>query len=64
MDLETNVTETIASKTTNAVDLDIHYEKGFVYWSDVRAKKISRYKYYCIHNTIINYFRINKQRVK
>ncbi|VDI61717.1 Hypothetical predicted protein [Mytilus galloprovincialis] len=42
MDLETNVTETIASKTTNAVDLDIHYEKGFVYWSDVRAKKISR----------------------
>ncbi|CAC5413279.1 LRP5_6 [Mytilus coruscus] len=42
MDLETNVTETIASKTNNAVDLDIHYEKGFVYWSDVRAKKISR----------------------
>ncbi|CAG2242217.1 LRP5_6 [Mytilus edulis] len=42
MDLETNVTETIAARVTNAVDLDIHYEKGYVYWSDVRAKKISR----------------------
>ncbi|OPL33300.1 hypothetical protein AM593_10802, partial [Mytilus galloprovincialis] len=41
MDLETNVTETIAARVTNAVDLDIHYEKGYVYWSDVRAKKIS-----------------------
>jgi hypothetical protein len=37
------VTENIATGTVNAVDLDIHYSKGLVYWNDSVDKKIMRY---------------------
>lgn len=42
LDMTTNVTQTIAKGITNAVDIDVHYEKGFVYWTDVQAHKILR----------------------
>lgn len=56
LDLETNVTETVASRTSSAVDLDIHYEKGFVYWSDVHEKKISRYVCTTIQKQVLRHF--------
>ena len=41
--MDTSVTEKIATGIVNAVDLDIHYNKGLVYWTDVLDKKIMRY---------------------
>ena len=43
LDVDTSVTEKIATGIVNAVDLDIHYNKGLVYWTDVFDKKIMRY---------------------
>ena len=37
------MTYNIATGTVNAVDLDIHYSKGLVYWNDSVDKKIMRY---------------------
>ena len=37
------MTETIATGNIDRVALDIHYSKGFVYWSDAGDKKIMRY---------------------
>ena len=40
--MDTNVTQTIAKDVVNAVVLDVHYEKGLVYWTDVLTHTISR----------------------
>jgi len=43
LDVNTSVTENIATGSVYAVDLDIHYNKGLVYWTDVSDNKIMRY---------------------
>ena len=43
LDVETSVIENIATHRFFASALDIHYNKGFVYWTDHVYEKIMRY---------------------
>lgn len=43
IDIDSNITETVYGRTSNAVGIDFHFERGLVYWTDVSSKKISRY---------------------
>ena len=43
LDVETSVIENIATGHKYAKALDIHYNKGFVYWTDNFYHKIMRY---------------------
>lgn len=43
LDVKTSVTENIATGPVRAVALDIHDNKGLVYWTDAADNKIMRY---------------------
>ena len=43
IDIDSNITETVYGRANSAVDIDIHFEKGLVYWTDFSKRKISRY---------------------
>ncbi|XP_076104146.1 von Willebrand factor D and EGF domain-containing protein-like [Mytilus galloprovincialis] len=50
IDTDTGVKTTIASNINRAISVDFHVTKGYIYWSDVTDRTISRIKYQSSNN--------------